>query len=599
MTLTETRPAPAPPPPSSPSALSRLAAAVGRRWREQSVSVVLVLLVAILVLPPVVVLVISSFASGRTLKRSHFTWDNFHDVLTDKYTWLSVKDTVIFGVGAALLVVVLATLLAWLVERTNTPGRRAVYGLLIVSFAVPTFIQGMGWLLFLGPGSGLVNTIVDKLTGSGWEFPVYTMGTMVFIQAMTMLPVIFLLVAPAMRAADPGLEEAASMAGASRVQVILRVTLPLIRPALLAALFLSLILTVESFEIPALIGSPSKITVLSTEIYSRIRTAVPNYGAASAFSIIMMIITIAGLVNYQRATAKSQRYATVRGKAYRPTRVDLGRWRYPAAVFAVGVPLLVVGPVLLIVWASFLSKYEVPSIDALGNLTLKTYAGVVQDPEVTRSLVNSLLLGVGSAVLVMLITSIAAWQLVRRRTVVNRGVDFVVSLPLVVPGIVLGLAMLRTFVTVQIGIYGTQYLVLIALIVHYMPYGMRYGHAGVISLHPELEEAASVAGASQPTMLRRILLPLLWPTLVAGGAFVFLATIRQLSLVVFLSGPGHEIATPVMFLRWQYGAINDAAAFAVIIVAVACAVLAIFSKLTSGMAIASPEARAPGGGSVE
>jgi iron(III) transport system permease protein len=594
MTLTNVRPAPATPSSPAPPPRRSWLGTLGRRLRERTLSLVLLGIVGLLVLPPVVILIISAFASGRTLKRSHATWDNFHSVLWDPYTWRSITDTVIFGLGSALAVVVIATVLAWLVERTNTPGRRAVYGLLIVSFAVPTFIQGMGWLLFLGPGTGLFNTTVHGVTGADFEFPIYSMGSMIFIQALTMLPVIFLLVAPAMRSADPGLEEAAAMSGASRVQTILRVTLPLIRPAVLAALFLSLILSVEAFEIPALIGSPARITVLSTEIYSRIHSGVADYGAASAFSIMMMIITIAGLVNYQRATARSQRYATVRGKAYRPARVDLGRWRFLAALFAVGVPLLVVAPVGMIVWASFLDKYQVPSLSALDNLTTATYAAVVKDPEVSRSLVNSLLLAAGAAVFVMLLSALAAWVLVRRRSGVTRTLDFIMTLPRVIPGIVLGLAVLRTFLTIPIGIYGTQYILLLALVVHYLPFGMRYGHAGVIALHPELEEAASVAGAGPATLLRRILAPLLWPTLVAGGAFVFLATIRQLSLVVFLSGPGHEMATPIMFLRWQYGSITDAAAFAVIIVGVACVCLAIFSKATSGMAIASPESRTRG-----
>jgi iron(III) transport system permease protein len=595
MTVTPVRPIPPTasepsPPPHRPWSVS----ALGRGLRSRALSLSLLGIVSLLVLPPVVILAISAFASGRTLKRSHATWDNFHEVLWDRYTWLAIKDTIIFGVGAAVTVVVVATVLAWLVERTNTPGRRVVYGLLIVSFAVPTFIQGMGWLLFLGPGTGLFNTVVRGVTGSDFEFPIYSMGSMIFIQALTMLPLIFLLIAPAMRSADPGLEEAAAMAGASRAETIRRVTLPLIRPAVLAALFLSLILTVESFEVPALFGSPGRISVLSIEIYSRIHSGVADYGAASAFSIMMMVITIAGLVNYQRATARSQRYATVRGKAYRPARVDLGRWRYLASVFAVGVPLLVVAPVAMIVWASFLEKYEVPSLSALGNLTTSTYAAVIRDPEVTRSLMNSLLLAAGSALVVMLLATLAAWQLVRRRSGVTRSLDFIMTLPLVIPGIVLGLAVLRTFLTIPIGIYGTQVILLLALVVHYMPYGMRYSHAGVIALHPELEEAASVSGAGAATMLRRILAPLLWPSLVAGGAFVFLATIRQLSLVVFLSGPGHEMATPIMFLRWQYGSITDAAAFAVIIVAVACVCLAIFGKVTSGMAIASPEGRRSG-----
>jgi iron(III) transport system permease protein len=551
---------------------------------------VLFLLIAVLVIPPVVILIISSFASGRTLQEGHATWANFRGILTDKYTYLSLKDTAIFAIGSSALAVLLATSMAWIVERTNAPGRKAVYGLLIVSFAVPSFIQGMGWLLFLGPGTGLVNTMWHGVFGGTSEFPIYTMGSMVFIQAMTLLPVMFLLIAPAMRAADPGLEEAAATSGASRAQTIFRITLPLIRPALLAALFLSFIISAESFEVPALVGSPAHISVLSTEIYSRINSGFTDYGAASAFSILMMIFTILGLINYQRATSRSQRYGTIRGKAYRPTRLDLGKWRFPAAFFAVLVPVLVVVPLGMIAWASLLKAYEVPSWSGLRHVTTSTYSAVLKDPNVTDGLEHSMELAIGTAVLVMLITVIAAWLLVRRRSGLTRSIDFLVTLPLVIPAIVLGLAVLRTYLTVPIGIYGTQYIVLLALVVHYMPYGMRYGQAGVVALHPELEEAAQVSGANQFTVLRRILMPLMWPTLLAGGAFVFLATIRQLSLVVFLSGPGYEVATPVMFNRWQYGSICEAGAFAVIIVAVACLALAIFSKLTSGLAIGNPEA---------
>ena len=158
-----------------------------------------------------------------------------------------------------------------------------------------------------------------------------------------------------------------------------------------------------------------------------------------------------------------------------------------------------------------------------------------------------------------------------------------------VPGVVLSLSVLRTYVSLPIPIYGTQMIVLLALIIHYVPYGIRYGHAGVLALHPELEEAANVAGARQWTIIRRILVPLLWPSLIAGGAFVFLATIRQLSLVLFLSGPGNEVVAPTMFSMWQVGSISEASAFAVIVVVAVCALLAVLSKVTSGLAIGSPQ----------
>lgn len=565
------------------------------RLRSNTLSLALLGIVVALVLPPVVILVVSAFASGETLRESTATLDNFTSVLGDRHTYSTLLDTLVFSVGTALLTVVLAASLAWFVERTNAPMRRAVYALMIVSFAIPTFIQGMGWVLFLGPRNGLLASILRLLLGGEPPaFPLYTMPSMVVIQSMTLLPAIFLLIAPAMRVADPVLEEAAAVSGASRLQTARKVTLPLMLPAILAALFLSFIVAVETFEVPALVGTPGRIIVLSTEVYSKIRRAFPDYGSASAFSVLMMVITILGLYNYQRATARAQRYTTVTGKGYRPSRLDLGRWRWAAGAYVLGLPLLVVGPVVMIVWASLLRAYEAPSVDALSRVTTATYAEVLRTPEVLNALRNSLLLGVGSALCVMALTGLAAWLLVRRRSGLTRTVDLLLTLPLVIPGVVLSLAVLRTYISLPIPIYGTQLIVLLALVIHYVPYGMRYGHAGVVALHPELEEAAQVAGARQWTVLRRILVPLLWPSLVAGGAFVFLATIRQLSLVLFLSGPGNEVVAPTMFSMWQTGSISEAAAFAVVVVLVVGVLLTIFSKVTSGLAIGNPHGRDTG-----
>ena len=560
------------------------------RLRATGLPLVLLAVVAVLVLPPVVILIVSAFADGETLDESTATLDNFASVLGDRYTYSTLLDTMIFAVGTSIVTVVLACALAWLVERTNAPFRRTTYALMIISFAIPTFVQGMGWVLFLGPRNGLLTGILRGIFGEGAPtFPLYTMPSMILIQSMTLLPAIFLLVAPAMRAADPVLEEAAAVSGASRAHIIRRVTLPLMLPGILASLFLSFIIAVETFEVPALLGTPGRIVVLSTEVYSKIRRAFPDYGAASAFSVLMMVITIFGLWNYQRATAAARRYTTVTGKGYRPSRLDLGRWRWAGGAFVLGLPLLVVAPVGMILWASLLRSYETPSAAALGKLTLETYGTVLRTPEVTSAIRNSFTLGLACAVLVMALTGLAAWLLVRRRGPVTKGVDLLLTLPLVVPGVVLSLSVLRTYVSLPIPIYGTQMIVLLALIIHYVPYGIRYGHAGVLALHPELEEAANVAGARQWTIIRRILVPLLWPSLIAGGAFVFLATIRQLSLVLFLSGPGNEVVAPTMFSMWQVGSISEASAFAVIVVVAVCALLAVLSKVTSGLAIGSPQ----------
>jgi iron(III) transport system permease protein len=557
-------------------------------WARNNIpTVVMLLIAAVLVIPPVIMLLISALTEVSPDGRSRaFGFENFIKILTDPITYQTLGNTLIFSVFAALLTTVLATALAWLVERTNAPLRRAVYVLMILSFAVPVFVQGMGWMLFLGPNNGLVTSISRLIFGpDAPTFPLYTMGSMVFIQALTLLPAIFLLIAPVVRSANPAHEEAASVSGATRSQVMRKVTLPLMLPGIGAALFLSFIIAVDAFEVPALVGTPSRIIVLSTEIYSKVRTAFPDYEAASAFAILLMLLTIVGLAFYQRATAAAQKYATVTGKGFRATRMDLGRWRWAGAAVCLIVSLLVIAPVVMVVWASFLGTYEAPSMDALSRVSFDTYARVLQNESVTGALLNSLLLGLTCAIATVILTGAAAWFLVRRRSFASRSVDLLLTLPLVIPGIVLSLAMLRTYINVPLPIYGTQAIVLIALVVHYAPYGMRYAHAGMVSLHPELEEAALVSGASRFTVARRILVPLLLPSLFAASAFIFLATIRQLSLVLFLAGPGNQLAAPLMFRLWGQGSLTEASALAVIVVLAACTLLLIANRLTAGKAI--------------
>ena len=556
-------------------------------WVRRNVPTVVMLLIAgVLVVPPVIMLFVSALTSVDADGTSTFNFDNFVGILTNPVTYQTLGNTLVFSISASLLTTILATGLAWLVERTNAPLRRTVYVLMILSFAVPTFVQGMGWMLFLGPNNGVVTSVSRLLFGDGAPaFPLYTMGSMIGIQALTLLPAIFLLIAPVVRSANPAHEEAAAVSGASRTQVMRRVTLPLMLPGVGAALFLSFIIAVDAFEVPALVGTPSRIVVLSTEIYSKVRTAFPDYETASAFAILLMLLTIVGLNFYQRSTASAQKFATVTGKGFRAAQMDLGGWRWLGGAICLVISLLVIAPVLMVVWASLLRTYEAPSATALSQVSLDTYVRVFENTSVTEALLNSLLLGLACAIVTVVLTGSAAWFLVRRRSLATRGVDLLLTLPLVIPGIVLSLAMLRTYISVPLPIYGTQAIVLIALVIHYAPYGMRYAHAGMVSLHTELEEAALVSGASRFTVARRILLPLLLPSLFAASAFIFLATIRQLSLVLFLAGPGNQLAAPLMFRLWGQGSLPEASALAVIVVVAACALLLIANRLTAGKAI--------------
>jgi len=544
------------------SLFSRAFAALSRNLT----TVVIGIVVFTLVVPPLVMVIASSFSADQN------TWGtrslvHYRTVIGDSFGVTAVKNTLVFSAGSALLAVALAALVAFVVERTNAPFRRFVYAVVIISFAVPTIIQSMGWILLLGPTGSLYNqTLDDALGGVLPNVDLYTMKAMIFVQGTILFPAMFLLIVPAFRMLDPALEQAAAISGASRLRVLRAITLPLAMPSILAALLLAFIVTIESFEVPALIGSPGRVFVLSTSIFSRMKGYNPDYGAAAAFACLLMLMTIFGVYLYHRATARASKFATVTGKGYRPDKIDLGRSRWPVGIGMLLVPLLVLAPILILAWTSLLPVYSAPSKEQLSAMTLDNYRRVLGDEPFRESLKTSLWVGVAAALTVMLITLIVAWMVLRRRSAATRGVDQLTTLPLVIPGVVLSLALLRLFLDVPIDIYGTVWVILIAYVIHYMPYGLRYNHAGMVSIHSELEEAAQVSGAGTLRVFARVVVPLMYPALVAGGLFVFLASVRQLSVAVFLVGPNANVVANSMFEMWSIGSFVDAAAGAIVVV---------------------------------
>jgi iron(III) transport system permease protein len=537
------------------------------RARQNTTSIVTAFVVAVLVLPPLVTVLYSSFVAGDDVWHGSRTLGHYRDILGAGSSWTATKNTFIFATGSALVSVAAAAGVAFLTERTNAPFRRFAYASVFVSFGVPTVIQAMGWILLIGPNSSFVNTTLHDLFGS--HFPtinLFTMSAMIFIQSTILFPAMFMLIAPSLRMADPALEQAAAVSGAGRMRVLWSITFRLIAPSLLAAALLAFIITTESFEVPALVGTPAGIRVLSTTIYGRINTFQPDFGAAAAFAVLLMAVTVVGLYLYQRATARAHRFVTVSGKGYRPERIDLLKLRWPAGLVTVAIPFLVIAPVLILLWTSLLPFYAAPSLHEVSRFTLSNYGRVLHTPDFLHSAKNSLYLGLGAAAIVMGFTLVGAWTVVRRRTLLSRSVDQLASLPLVAPGIVLSLAVLRVFIKFPIRIYGTMWILLLAFVIHYLPYGFRYNSAGIVALHPELEEAAEVSGASRVSVFVRVVAPLMRPTLLAGGLFVFLASVRQLSLVVLLTGVNMNVVASEIFNLWGIGSLTDAATASMLVV---------------------------------
>src|SRR5919108_1081229 len=344
------------------------------------------LTLAYLVLPPFFFILHTSLVIDRGLRAGSFTLQHFENIiesLGDIRTLLA--NSVIFSVGSAAIALLYGTLLAWLAERSNAPFRKLAYISAYVSFAIPGIIKVVGWIMLLGPKAGILNAAVAAITGSPL-LNIFSLPGMILVESFLWIPVVFLLMSTPFRSMDPSLEEAATASGSTGWQVFRKVTFPLALPSVLAVLILTFIRSLEAFEIPALIGIPAGIEVLTTKIYLQIRGGlIPKYGEASAYSIILIGLVALGLFPYYRITSKTYKFTTISGKAYRPHRVDLGRWRWVGGCLMLVLPLLQFLPIAAITWSSFLPFAQAPSRRALSLISLNNYRTAFADSSIVGS----------------------------------------------------------------------------------------------------------------------------------------------------------------------------------------------------------------------
>ena len=287
------------------------------------------LILAYLVLPPFFFILHTSLVVDRGLQAGSFTIQHFKNIvesLGDVKTLL--MNSMVFSVGSAAIALVYGTALAWLAERSDAPFRKLAYVSAYVSFAIPGIIKVVGWIMLMGPKAGILNAPIVAITGAPL-FNIFSLSGMVLVESFLWIPIVFLLMSTPFRSMDPSLEEAATTSGSTGWQVFCKVTFPLALPSVLAVLILTFIRSLEAFEIPALIGIPAGVEVLTTKIYLQIKGGlIPKYGEASAYSIILIGLVTLGLFPYYRITSKTYKFTTISGKAYRPHRIQLRKWRW-------------------------------------------------------------------------------------------------------------------------------------------------------------------------------------------------------------------------------------------------------------------------------
>jgi iron(III) transport system permease protein len=534
-----------------------------------------ILVVATLALVPAGYLVWGAFTDDGGLTLTHLR-DAYGAALLGEMAWNSAW----FAVGTTLVAVPLGTALAFLVVRTDVPFRRTIFALAVVPLLVPGVVSTIGWILVASPRTGLVNAIL----GAG-TVDVFSPLGMVLVEAAQSIPLVFLLMAGAFATADATLEEAAAVSGAPPLAVLRRVTLRLAAPAAAAAALVVTVRTLEAFEVPALLGLPDGIWVLTSRIWRALERLPADYGIAGAYALGLFVVIALGVWLYWRFAPRT---GALTGGG-RPRRLALGRWRRPAGALALASLLvLVVLPLAMVVYTSLQPRFDAPALEGLTRLGGGAYRTVVSDPASSGALLNSLLLAAASATIASALTLVVAWLAVRSRVRGRGALDFVVSLPLAIPGLVLGTALLFVFLRAPLPVYGTFWILLIAYVTQALPYGMRFGAAALAQVGAELEEAAQMSGADRWQRARRVVLPLVLPGLVAGWVYLAITAMRDLAASVVLAGPDTRVVAVRIFERYESGEMPQMAALAVVelgaVALLACAGIVALRRLAPRLA---------------
>jgi iron(III) transport system permease protein len=492
-----------------------------------------------------------------------------------------------FAFGSTLVAVPIGTGLAYLNVRTNVPFKSLVFAASLVPLIIPGILHTIAWIFLGSPRIGIINRLFRPAFG-GPVFDIFSIYGMALVEGLHLAPLVFLLMVAAFKSMDPSLEESALLSGAKRLTVFRKITLPLVKPGLYASILIMVVRGLEAFEVPALLGIPKGIWVFTSRIWRVLSDYPVDYGQAGAYSISLLAITSVGVFFQSRLSRKGERFQTVTGKGFRPRPIELGKWRWVAVAAVVAFFVVaVVLPMFVLAYTSTQKYYSVPSLQAFQNMTLDNYRYVLNHPQAMRALKNSFSLGIGSATAVMFVMAIASWIVVRTKISGRWMLDNLSFLPLVVPGLVMGVALLFVYLRFPISVYGTIWILFIAYFTRYMPYGMRYASTSMYQIAGELEESAQVSGATWWKQFRRVTLPLLMPGLVAGWIYIVMVSVRELSSSILLYSPGTEVLSIVIWEQWENGQFTELAALGVIMIVLLIVLVSVGAKLGAKVGVKS------------
>ncbi|TQM37067.1 ABC transporter permease [Pseudonocardia cypriaca] len=557
------------------------------RWREvilrprTLVAVAITIVVGYLALIPLVYLLWTTFSDAQG-----FSLGGFARAYGDARIGELVGNSLWFAAGAALLSLAVGTALAYFNVRTDVPFKALFFAASIIPLIIPGILYTIAWIFLASPTIGLLNSLLEPVFGPG-TFDVFTVWGMIWVEGLHLSPIAFLFMVAAFRSTDPSLEESSLMSGATRVQTFRRVTLPLVRPALLSAALIMGVRSLESFEVPALLGLQNGIYVFTSRIYQVLRSFPVDFAGAGALAVGLLAVAALGIW-LSNVLSRGHATGTITGKGFRPRPIDLGRWK---PVVGSGILLYffvtVLAPLMVLLYTALLPYYRPPSAEAFASMNLDNFVAVFNLPSVPTALRNSLLLGGGAATIVMALMAVAAWVVVRSGIPGRQILDHIAFSPLVIPGLVLGVGIAFVYLRSPLPIYGTLVILLIAYCTRYLPYGMRYAVTGMQTISAELEESAQVSGAGWWATFRRVLLPLIAPALLAGWVYIFVVSFRELSSSILLYTPGNEVLSISIWELYANARFGELSALGVIMVLILAVLVAVAYKVGARVGLKS------------
>jgi iron(III) transport system permease protein len=550
----------------------------------------LLAILAFLVLYPVAMLLFGAVTGVNPVvdgfHPSDISIDNFTAVLANPNVHAALVNSLTACTGGTALAVVIGLAFAWIVVRTNTPCKGLIATAGLLPLFVPPLVAAVAWAILGSPKTGLLNTMLASV-GIDWRFNLYSMPGLIVIFGMYYAPYVYMFTSAALRNMDPSLEEAAEISGASAWHTLFSITFPLIAPAIISSMLLSFIVMLGIYGIPAVLGTPANVSVLTTYIFNLTAWSPPLYSNAAAVAIILMVVT-GLLVILQQKVLSGRSFTTVAGKAFRPRALNLGPWRFLTLGLAILYLLIVVVlPSLGLVVAAFrkfLFIRNVASLFDMRQYSLIHFERLFANPLALRSITNTMEVGIATAVVGGILAFAVGYTVTRTSVPGRRAVDVISTLPVAIPGLVVGVAYLWAWIGLPGGLYGTIWILALAFIARFLPDTVKALSTSLMQIHRELEEAAWICGRGTFSTVRSIVLPLARPGIVAAMTLLFILAVRELGSSLFLYSSDSMVMAVLLLDYYEGGNIGITAAFSLVQMVLLAVLIGIAHYLSRGAA---------------